>query len=111
MIINLAKRAGDALLLEEIDDGVMFEGSQPQPGVIVTFHHEGREISARIVDVTPPSLNDPAGADTIVTIEEIDPQTHDRESERTLEELPPDSDMFAVDDNGQEAKLPPRKPV
>ena len=111
MIINLAIRAGDALLLEQIDDGVMFEGSQPQPGVIVTFTHKGREISTRIIDVVSPPPGVRAGADAVVTLEEIDPQAHDRESERALGELPPDSDLFHVDESGQAIKLPPRKPI
>jgi hypothetical protein len=109
MIINLARRAGDELVLEEIDDGVMFEGGQPQPGVIVTFAHEGREISARITEVTT-APDDPSGKEPIVTLIEIDRPTLDRESEIALDELPPETDLFDPGAGGTQMKLPPRKP-
>jgi hypothetical protein len=109
MIINLARRAGDELVLEEIDDGVMFEGGQPQPGVIVTFTHEGRELSARITDVTN-APDDPSGKEPIVTLIEIDRPTLDREAEIALDKLPPETDLFDPDSSGTQMKLPPRKP-
>src|ERR1700722_7353766 len=110
MIINLARQAGDALGLENIGDGVMFEGGQPQPGVIVTFTHEGQEISARITEVTA-SPDDPTGEEPIVTMVEIDRPALDQESESTLQKLPPASDLFEADAPGQPDHLPPRKPV
>ena len=106
MIINLARRDGDALVLEDIGDGVMFEGGQPQPGVIVTFTHEGQEISARIAEVTASPDDEP-----IVTMVEIDRPALDQESESALEKLPPESDLFELDAPGQPDHLPPRKPV
>ncbi|HYM72071.1 MAG TPA: hypothetical protein VET89_03750 [Stellaceae bacterium] len=108
MIVNLARRAGDELVLERIEDGVMFEGGQAQPGVIVSFTHQGHEISARIVDVSVPQ-GGVSGAEPIVTLEQIDPRVQDRESERALEKLPPRHDLFDTGD-GRVPELPPRNP-
>ena len=110
MIVNLARRAGDDAILERIDDGVMFEGGQAQPGVVVTFMHDGHEITARIIEVLSPPVGDGAGSEPIVTLEEIDRRRQDRESERALEKLPPRNDLFDTDEQGRPTKLPPRQP-
>jgi hypothetical protein len=109
MIINLARRAGNELVLEEIEDGVMFEGGQPQPGVIVTFTHRGHEVSARITEVTT-APDDPSGKEPIVTMVEVDRPRLDGESEITLQDLPPATDLFEADAPGHPEHLPPRNP-
>jgi hypothetical protein len=87
MIVNLARRDGDNVLLERIDGEMVFVGGAAQEGVLVTFEHDGREVTGRIIKVA----DDPE-AEPGVEIELIDEEVHDLESEITLANLPPGND-------------------
>ena len=108
MTVSLARRAGDEFVLERVSDGVVFEGGQAQPGVVVTFVHRGHEVTARVVEVEAGTPGEAAAS--IVTLEEIDANRQDRESERALDMLTPPNDLFDTDEHGQPTKLPPRHP-
>jgi|HubBroStandDraft_6_1064221.scaffolds.fasta_scaffold2410081_1 hypothetical protein len=87
MIVNLARHVGDEIVLERLDEPVMFEGGQAQIGVLVSFPFEGREVTARIVDVRPHD------SDPVIEVELIDKEALDVESEMTLAGLPPKDDF------------------
>jgi hypothetical protein len=87
MIVNVV-RPGDSRVLEQVDGGLLFEGGAAEEGVLATFQLDGREATGRVVRVLPA---DPA-ADSVVEIELIDREHHDRESEITLANLPPDDE-------------------
>jgi hypothetical protein len=90
MIVNLTRRVGDRLVVEQqIDSPVMFEGGQPQKDVLVTFALDGHEVTGRIVKVGP---HDPDG-EPIIEVELIDTEALDAESEITLSQLPPKDDF------------------
>jgi hypothetical protein len=92
MLVNLAHRVGDALVIEQIDEPVDFEGSGVQEGVLVTFPLEGREVTGRITKVTAPSTEDPT-AEPAIEVELIDREALDAESVITLARLPPKTEF------------------
>jgi hypothetical protein len=92
MIVNVAHRAGDGLVLEQIDSPVAFEGGQAHQGVLATFELNGDKVTARIIQVLP---HDPEGEPAVV-VELVDQDALDIESEVTLARLPPDDD-FSTD--------------
>jgi hypothetical protein len=92
MLVNLAHRVGDALVVEQIDEPVDFEGSGAQEGVLVTFPLNGREVTGRIVKVIAPSADDPT-AEPVIEIELVDRERLDVESEVTLANLPPKTEF------------------
>jgi hypothetical protein len=92
MIVNLVRRAGDTMVQERIDSDLLFEGGDAQEGVLVTFEHEGREITGRVVHVgKAPPENDP-GAGLVIEVELIDNLTQDLGGEVARANLPPDND-------------------
>jgi hypothetical protein len=88
MIVNVVLRPGASGVLEQVDGGVLFEGGAAEEGVLATFQLDGREATGRVVRVLPADPD----ADTVVEIELIDKEHHDRESEITLANLPPRDD-------------------
>ena len=95
MLVNLARRDGDNLVIERIDEPVDFEGSGAQEGVLVNFPLDGRDVTARIVEVIAPSPDDP-DAVPVITVELVDRAALDAESKITLAHLPP-KDAFTSD--------------
>jgi hypothetical protein len=89
MIVHLAHGEGDDNVLERIDEPVLFEGGQPQIGVLVSFPFRGREVTARIVGILPPEPN----GEPIIEVELIDKQALDAQSEITLARLLPKDDF------------------
>jgi hypothetical protein len=92
MLVNLAHRVGDTLVVEQIDEPVDFEGSGAQEGVLVTFPLEGREVTGRIIKVLEPSAGDPT-AEPVIEVELIDRDVLDAESQVTLARLPPKTEF------------------
>ena len=92
MLVNVARRDGDALLMEQIDEPVDFEGSGVQEGVLVSFPLEGREVTGRIIKVLEPSAGDPT-AEPVIEVELIDRDVLDAESQVTLARLPPKTEF------------------
>jgi hypothetical protein len=87
MIVNLARPAGNGVILERIEEDVFFEGGEPHEGVLATFMLDGREVSGRIIKVSH-SIPDAADSELTVTIEQIDQKREDIGSEETLRSLP-----------------------
>jgi hypothetical protein len=85
MLIDLARRAGNALVIDRIEATVDFEGGAAEEGVLATFQLDGRAATGRIIRVFESSEH----ADPVVEIELIDAAAHDRGSTMTLENLPP----------------------
>jgi len=92
MIVNMARRDGDGIVMERVDGDFLFEGGAAQEGVLVTFALDGRPVSGRVVSVSPANPDDGGGAGPVVEIELIDEAVEDIESEMTLASLPPDND-------------------
>jgi len=92
MIVNMARRDGGSVVMERVDGDFLFEGGAAQEGVLVTFELDGRQVTGRIVSVSPDSPDDGVGAGPVVEIELIDEEAHDVESEMTLANLPQDHD-------------------
>lgn len=88
MIVNLARRAGDGLVLERIEGDVMFEGGEPNEGVLATFSVSGHEVMGRITKVSH-SVPDDVASELIVTVEPIDREAEDIGSEEALQSLTP----------------------
>jgi hypothetical protein len=89
MIINLARRDGDGIVMERIDVPVEFEGSGAQPGVLVTFPLDGRDVTGRIIGVnTAPAEDEPA-----IDVELVDRAALDAASEIARAQLPPKDDF------------------
>jgi hypothetical protein len=88
MIVNLARPAGSGVLLERLEEDVMFEGGEPHEGVLATFMLDGREVSGRIIKVSH-SIPDAVNSELIVTVEQIDPEMEDIGAEEALHSLPP----------------------
>lgn len=91
MIINLARRDGDAIVMERINAPADFEGSGAQEGVLVTFPLEGSEVTGRIIRVIP--TTDEPDAEPAIDVELVDRAALDAESEITLAQLPPKDDF------------------
>jgi hypothetical protein len=89
MIVHLARRDGGAIVLERIEEPVMFEGGQAQEGVLVTFPLDGEAVKARIIKVLP---HDPE-AEPAIEVELIDEERLDAASLTTLANLPPKDDF------------------
>jgi hypothetical protein len=87
MIVNLARRVGDSVVLERIDGDLLFEGGAAQEGVLATFQLEDRELTGRVINVA----NGP-DEETVIEIELIDQVTQDAEGEITRANLPPGDD-------------------
>lgn len=87
MIVNLARPAGSGVILEHLEQDVMFEGGEPHEGVLATFTLDGREVTGRIIQVSH-SIPDAVDSELIVTIEQIDPEMEDVGSEEALRSLP-----------------------
>jgi hypothetical protein len=87
MIVNLARRVGDSVILEHIDGDLLFEGGAAQEGVLVTFQLDDREFSGRVIKVV-----DEPDEETVVKIELIDQAAQDAGGEITRANLPPDDD-------------------
>ena len=85
MIVNLMRRMGDSVVVEQIDSPVIFEGGQPQEGVLTTFALDGREVTGRIVKVEPHDLD----GEPVIEVELVDTAALDVQSEITLSRLPP----------------------
>ena len=92
MLVNLARQDGDALVIEQVDEPVDFEGSGAQEGVLVTFPLEGRDVTGRIIKVIEPSADDPS-AEPVIEVELVDRETLDSESKVTLANLPPKTEF------------------
>jgi hypothetical protein len=92
MLVNLAHRVGDAMVIEQIDEPVDFEGSGAQEGVLVSFPLEGREVTGRIIKVVEPSSDDPT-AEPVIEVELVDRDALDAESEIALARLPPKTEF------------------
>ena len=92
MLVNLAHRVGDALVVEQIDEPVDFEGSGAQEGVLVTFPLEGRDVTGRITKVIERSSDDPT-AEPVIEVELVDREALDAESGVTLARLPPKTEF------------------
>lgn len=89
MIVNLARRDGDTVVMERIDGDLVFEGGQVQEGVLVRFPLDGGEVTGRIIKV---SSSGDSAAETVVAIELIDEQIQDTGAQVALENLPPGDD-------------------
>jgi hypothetical protein len=89
MIVNLARRVGDNIVLERIDSPVTFEGGQAQEDVLITFPLEGSEVTARITKVLP---HDPEG-EPAIEVELVDQKVLDVASEVALSRLPAEDDF------------------
>jgi hypothetical protein len=89
MIVNLARRDGDAVVLERIEAPVTFEGGQAQENVLVLFPLDRQNVTARVVRVLP---DDPSGAPAI-EVALVDQAAIDAASEETLANLPPRDDF------------------
>jgi len=85
MLIDLARRAGNALVIDRIEAVVDFEGGAAEEGVLANFQLDGREVTGRIIRI----FESGDGADRVVEIELIDEVVHDRDSGETLAHLPP----------------------
>jgi hypothetical protein len=88
MIVNLARPAGNGVILERLEQDVLFEGGEPHEGVLATFALDGREVSGRIIKVSH-SIPDDTGSELIVTVEQIDQAAEDIEAEEALRSIPP----------------------
>ena len=88
MLIDLARKAGNALVIERMEATVDFEGGAVEEGVLATFQAEGREMTGRVIR----AYDSAAGAEQVVEVELIDETGHDIESELTLSRLPPGDD-------------------
>jgi hypothetical protein len=88
MLIDLARRAGNALVIERIEATVDFEGGAAEEGVLANFQLDGRAATGRIIRV----FESREHAERVVEIELIDDATHDLESEITRANLPPHND-------------------
>ena len=86
----MARRAGDDLVLEPIGGDVMFEGGEPNEGVLATFTFDGREVTGRIIEVSH-STSNIADSELVVTVEQIDREVEDVGAEEALRSLPPGS--------------------
>jgi hypothetical protein len=89
MIINLARRDGDGIVMERIDVPVDFEGSGAQPGVLVTFPLDGGDVTGRIIGVNTEASDDEPAID----VELVDRAALDAASEITRGQLPPKDDF------------------
>jgi len=87
MIVNLARRVGDSVVLERIDGDLLFEGGAAQEGVLATFQLDDRELTGRVINVA-----DRPDEETVVEIELIDQVTQDAGGEITRANLPPGDD-------------------
>ncbi|HZK89572.1 MAG TPA: hypothetical protein VFC56_05435 [Stellaceae bacterium] len=96
MIVNLARRDGDNVVLERIEGNFLFEGGEAQEGVLVTFEHAGSEVTGRVINVAPASFvegPDPGpDAGPVVEIELVDDCMQDRGGEIARANLPPGDD-------------------
>jgi hypothetical protein len=84
MIVNLARRDSDAMVLERLETPVTFEGGQAQENVLVVFPLNGRDVTARVVRVLP---DDPSG-EPAIEVALVDRTAIDAASEETLAHLP-----------------------
>ena len=84
MIVNLARRDGDAATLERLEAPVTFEGGQAQEGVLVVFPLDGENVTARIIRVLP---DDPSG-EPAIEVALVDQEAIDAASAETLAHLP-----------------------
>ncbi|MFZ2008194.1 MAG: hypothetical protein WB697_20870 [Stellaceae bacterium] len=91
MIINVARRDGDAIVMERIEAPADFEGSGAQEGVLVIFPLEGNEVTGRIIRVIPAA--DEPDAEPEIDVELVDRAALDVESEIALAQLAPKDDF------------------
>jgi hypothetical protein len=87
MLIDLARRSGNALVIDRIEATVDFEGGAAEEGVLANFQLDGREVTGRIIRVF-----EREATERVVEIELIDDTEHDLESATALDNLPPGSD-------------------
>lgn len=92
MIVNLARRDGDAVVLDQIEAPVTFEGGQAQEGVLVLFPLDGQNVTARVIRLLP---DDPSGAPAI-EVALVDQAAIDAASAETLAQVPP-KDKFTTE--------------
>jgi hypothetical protein len=92
MLVDLARREGDMLVVERIEAPLDFEGSVAEEGVLVTFPLDGRDVTGRIIRAPVRSADMP-DAEPVVEIELIDREALDAESSVTLTNLPPKGDL------------------
>jgi hypothetical protein len=92
MIVNLARRVGDSVVLERIEGDLLFEGGDAQEGVLVTFEHEGREVTGRVINVAPSPSDADSAAGPVIEVELIDASTLDIGGEIARANLPPGDD-------------------
>jgi hypothetical protein len=92
MIVNLVRRVGDTIVQERITGDLLFEGGDAQEGVLVTFHHDGGEITGRVIHVAAAPPDDDPDAGLVIEIELIDDLTQDLGGERARANLPPGDD-------------------
>jgi hypothetical protein len=82
MIVNLTRPNGDSVTLQP---PIIFEGGEPQPGVLVTCTLDSREMTGRVIEISPHRPDE----ELVVTIEAVDSEALDIESEVALASLPP----------------------
>ncbi len=87
MLIDLARRSGNALVIDRIEATVDFEGGAAEEGVLANFQLDGREVTGRIIRVF-----EREATERVVEIELIDDTEHDLELATALDNLPPGSD-------------------
>jgi hypothetical protein len=92
MIVNLARRVGDVVVQERIGGDLLFEGGEAQEGVLVTFHHDGSELTGRVIHVAEAPPDDDPDAGPVVEVELVDDLTQDLGGERARANLPPSND-------------------
>jgi hypothetical protein len=88
MLIDLARRAGNALVIERIEATVDFAGGAAEEGALASFQLNDRTATGRIIRVFESSEH----AERVVEIELIDAAAHDLEAEITRANLPPRND-------------------
>jgi hypothetical protein len=91
MIVNLARRVGDSMVLEHIDGDLLFEGGAAQEGVVVTFRLDDREVAGRVTNVAEHPKEE-----TVVKIDLIDQAAQDAGGEITKANLPPGDDTDTI---------------
>jgi hypothetical protein len=89
--VNLARRLGDTIVQERIAGDLLFEGGEAQEGVLVTFHHDGSELTGRVIHVAEAADDDP-DTGPVIEVELVDDLTQDLGGERALANLPPGDD-------------------
>jgi hypothetical protein len=92
MLVDLARREGDKLVVERIEAPFDIEGSVTEEGVLVTFPLDGRDVTGRIIRVSEPRAG-MSDAEAVIEVELVDRETLDAEAGNTLTNLPPKGDL------------------